>query len=205
MSEIDALKSEVVRLRQKLVTDMAEATTQLAAREEELRQARENGQHWVQRSDGLAVELAKVLDAWSNANSEIASLRAALVEAQSKLSDRQEDLNHAREAIRSLKEGNDSLSSALVEAQEIGARKDEALKKAEIASKNVGSEWEYGDLTFGIMHLRCVIEEALALTQTPNLYRELTAENEGLKESLKVAKAHLYDITKIRAGAVPTR
>jgi hypothetical protein len=93
------------------------------------------------------------------------------------------ELEYLRQERSRLSAERDSLRAALVEAQEIGARKDEALNDCidEICNlRNARTtHWAEADLQ-QIKRARA----ALALTQTPNLYRELQAEIEGLNKEV---------------------
>jgi chromosome segregation ATPase len=188
-------RADILRLTKRV----QELEAQLAAREEELRQAREERDTAQSAHDAACKTIGEIGDAagWKDTSLTLAqfvgSLRAALVEAQSKLSDRQEDLNHAREAIRSLKEGNDSLSSALVEAQEIGARKDEAIRKAFSALCVILQIFAITPrLRTRLVSVGDMIKAALALTQTPNLYRE--------REEKDKSKSHPQDSAPCNSG-----
>jgi hypothetical protein len=91
------------------------------------------------------------------------------------------ELEYLRQERSRLSAECDSLRAALVEAQEIGERKDDIIRRVQkhlIRGYYRGNNEAVDDLT-----------SALALTQTPNLYRELTErikENERMARQIKV-------------------
>jgi chromosome segregation ATPase len=195
---------------------LKDADDRLAALEEELRQAREDRSDWINKCAELDKGLA----------TETGSLRAALVEAQEALALESAARHHAEreleawrtdtaiehaEQIESLDtqihvcnadifakgEAIAELRRQLVEAQEIGARKDEALKLANKALNWFFTYFPSHSLAFKTAET-ALQSIALALTQTPNLYREMADrntslgdENARLKELLGKVRQHM--------------
>jgi hypothetical protein len=135
---------------------LKDADDRLAAREEELRQAREK----------LAA-----LTGWIDKN--------IIFDSEE---DRAEFMSEGFKWIDEFRKWawaeSDSLRAALVEAQEIGARKDEALNyvlNMDLVPFESEEEADSGTrrvLSDQITEIAKLATAALALTQTPNLYRE---------------------------------
>jgi chromosome segregation ATPase len=164
---------------------LKDADDRLAAREEELRQAREGlGKALEAKRNLLKIEQKarheEVLELEENfrkakeygfrADLEIASLRAALVEAQEESQLISVDCAELKDRLDEARRAPWAREDALVQAQEMCGKYLSVLKRIKGFTKPGTS-------------MADILDEALALTQTPNLYRELTERIKEIEEA----------------------